>query len=214
MSHGPSEFVQPYRSRPPILDGVELGFLSQSVEKVPLGASVFPFTMGDGRGVVQSVARTIDDSEAPVSWQWTIPDQATSEADWQQIEAVQARARVVSWIPYDYETEVFVLAAGARTITLRRPTAVSVYPTFAVGTYPDSVTINGVAATIVGTGTPTTGQVRLEAAELEVPSDTAAGDVLVLRYYPAYRVLLPRVGISQRAWNDISRQVLILEAQE
>jgi hypothetical protein len=211
---GPQGFTQPIYSRSPILDGVELNALFGSWEKSPLAASVFPLQMGDGRAIVQSVARTTNDPEAPVAWQWVLPDEATTEADWQQIEAVMSRGRVVSWIPHDYETETFVLPAGARTITLRRATAVSVYPSFPVGALADSVTVDGVAQTIVDTGTPASGEVRLEADELEVPSDTSAGAVLVLRYYPAYRVFLPRVGMVQAAWNDVKRDVLMLEVQE
>lgn len=211
---GPQSYAQPLYSTEAVLDGVVLSALFGSWEKTPLSASVFLLIAGDGRGMVQSVARDVDDAEAPVSWQWAIPDEAVSEADWQKIEGVMSRARVVNWIPYDYETETYVLGAGARTITLRRPTAVSVYGSFAVATYPDSVTVDGVAQDIVDTGTPASGEVRLEGSELEVPSDTAAGAVLVLRYYPAYRVFMPRVGMAQAGWNDLSRTALLLEVQE
>jgi hypothetical protein len=63
---GPQGFTQPIYSRSPILDGVELTALFGSWEKSPLAASVFPIQMGDGRAIVQRVARTTNDSEAPV----------------------------------------------------------------------------------------------------------------------------------------------------
>lgn len=208
MTDGPAFFVQPLREDDPVLDGVVLEGVP--FREAALGAGASLLEMWDGSRVIQIDYRAQADPVNPLYKQWSFVQQATIEAQWLKVAEVHAFALPVWWVPYTAVTEAFIAADSQTSCTLRRPTAISKYTSFDETTYPPRAWLNGTEQTIV-TGAPSAGEIKISVQTVTTPA-LAANDKLLIRYYPAYAVLVADFDEDFGGHNALLRQVVLFEA--
>lgn len=208
MSLGPVNHTQPEFTEAPVLDGNRL---SGSFRPV-FTPTTAPHILNMGKGiVVQKPLLEDDDPEDAHVYEIAWPQRVSVESDWRVLRQVQALGLPVWYIPYSVEMEAFIAAVGANTWKLSRPLASAKYASFETGTYASAAWVDGVAQTIVDTGTPTSGEIKISGDDdIETPSLTA-GQKVTVAYYPAYPVVIPRLPKTLLDYNDMITTVVALE---
>lgn len=209
MSYGPTSWTSSPFSGKPILGGVVLA-TADPLQSRPRNNGANILDMADGSSVIQLGFSANDGPENASFWEWRFDQLGVVEGDWDAFTDKVALGRAVYWIPYQVETEAFVAVSGATSFTLRRPTAVSQYPSFNTTTFPTRALLNGVEQTVIDTGTPSAGEVKIVGTAITTPALVAA-DELIVRYYPAYAVVLPNLAINYPRQGELRRQVELVE---
>lgn len=213
---GPANFSQPIQAQSVVIDGVVYDEIPD-LKKSPTSAGAHIFEMADASRNVQIPFLELAESISPQWYEFAWTQQADLEAEWFAVDALRASARIVWLVPYTVEVEVFRLAAGANTMRLARPIAPSQYSSFEVGLYPDKAFLNGVEQTVVGTSPPSASEITVGATadgdDVETPT-VSAGDLLEVRYYPAYSVVFPNLEESHPRFNDRVRSVTAVEVNK
>lgn len=208
MSLGPANHTQPEFTEAPVLDGNRLsgGFRFDFTPAVP------PNVLNMGKGVViQKPFLESDDPEDAQAYEISWLQRVNVESDWRVLRFVQAASLPVWLIPYSVEMEAFRAASGVNTWKLSRPLASAKYGSFETGSYATAAWLNGVSQTVVDTGTPTTGEIKVSGDDdVETPT-LSAQDVVQVAYYPAYPVHIPRLPKRYQAFNDLLVQINALE---
>jgi hypothetical protein len=210
VSSGPEGWAQPQGGKPIFDDVVFSG--ASPIRRTPVTGGAHRLLMWDGGSVIQRPFLATARSQAPQFYEFTWDQDGAVEAEWRIVERARALGDRVDLIPMLTESEVFLCAAGANTFTLTRPTAKSASTSFNSTTFPNAALLDGVAQTIVETGTPATTEIDIQTSTVITPSDITAGQILEIIYYPAYSVLVPRTEASLLAFNDLRRPVVALEA--
>lgn len=209
---GAAHWTQPEFADSPWLDGVQLSALWNAIDERIAGGPATLARMGDGQAVVVRRLRTTTDPEVDADYEWVIQDGALSESDWRHIDRVQAKNAFVWWVPPRTETVTYIVPVdGTQTITLQRPDAAYAFSAFDRDQHPATARLDDVAQTVVHTGTPASGEVKIEDFSLVLPSDVTAQQVVTITYYPAFRVWLPKQPKSVSAWNAVNRSLVITE---
>lgn len=108
----------------------------------------------------------------------------------------------MSWIDYGYETDVWVAGTEVTAFTLTRNPAEVEWAGFPTSEYPKRSFVNGVEQTVVSGSSPSAGQVALSGRTLTTVG-LSVGDVLELRYVPAYQVVVSELPVSLAGSNDL-----------
>lgn len=212
MSGGVYGFSEskPFQDDPAIvLDGVSLNVKSQ-VDKTP-SSGVNLLEMGDHSVVAQFDFRDSDLPETLRRYTWKFPQRAVSEAAWWKVKEISAGSSPVVLVDFDYEVEVFSAGPELETFRLYRATAKSLWSGFP-SSYPIIVTLNGVAQTVIESGTPGSGEVKVLGSTVTTPGLTV-GDKLVVRYVPGYYVVVTSIPQQYRGSNDLTREIELAEAR-
>jgi hypothetical protein len=210
----PQEFSeQPIFSEPLWLAGRQLLGTAAGFTKEPLQAPAALITMHSGRTLVQVPYLDPGQTETHgdhYRFRWT--QEAFSEDDWAAIIAACYGAPPFYLIDFDAETVVSVAGPELVSFTLPRPTAVSVWPGFVGAGLPARAWLGGVELTAVLVS-PAAGEFRISGSTVEIAAATA-GQVLQVRYYPAYQVapeVLP--GRTLAAYGQVTAEVVLVEAR-
>lgn len=197
----------------PILDGVPWSGLPRPLRKVPSGAAhVLQHASGDV--TLQLDYRDAVDPDGDSHYSWPLVVQAREEAIWWLIERLWKSRRIVYWIPWGQEEESFTAGVSLDTFRLPRipASAVSDHPD--VGSYPTLAWVDDVAQTVIASGTPGAGEVKVVGRIVTTPALTV-GQVLRIRYAPAYEVALTECGAEEVSqFNEVSRPVTLTETRE
>lgn len=208
---GPAEDWQskPF-AQPPVLGGVVLSVGSPlATRSRKAGAQLLE--MANGSVVIQLPFTDVGGAENPAYREFRFDQVGVVEADWYDaVDDLLALGQSQWFIPYTVETEAFVAFGGQTTFSLTRPTAVSQYVSFDTVEFPARAFLNGTEQTVISSGTPAAGEVKIVSAAITTPALVAA-DRLVVRYYPAYAVVLSNPPLDAPAYNDINRSVQLIE---
>ena len=180
------------------------------VRATPIAGGPNILRMADGSVVIQHGYKGAF-SEVAAFLRFEFDQQADQQAEWDKVDDVRALGQAVYFIPYRVETEAFIAATGDTTFSLRRVLASYAMSGFDTASYPNAATLNGVAQTIISSGTPTSGQVKLEQQTVTTPT-LSASDELIVKYYPAYAVVAQPDRDELRAFNDLQRPVVLWES--
>ena len=205
---GPVEFAQPLYADPPILDGVALPE-AFATTRTPQRGHVNILGTADLGSIVQVSYRGAITPLASAYYQWGWAQRASDESGWLTVGGVISRGRPVWWVPHDTVIESFISAEGATTFTLGRFLAEAKEPLFDTVSFPHVVLLNGVIQTIVPSS-PSAGEVSLSGKTVTTPA-LVVGDVLEVRYYPAYAVIMLPATQALAAFNLLNRPIIALE---
>lgn len=211
---GPNEFpAQPLFAEPLWLAGRQLAATPSGYTKEPMVAPASIITMHSGRSLVQVPYLDAGQAEAHGAYyRFRFAHDAYEEEDWYALLAIAKGPQPVYLIDYDTEPEVFIAGPELDSFTLPRPTAVSVFPGFAAAGLGARAFLDGVELDEVA-GAPGAGEFRLTASAVEVATLTA-GQVLEVRYYPAYQVAAESIPIrSLRSYQEVGAEVVFVEAR-
>ncbi len=209
---GPEAFAsQPLLGEPYVIDGLRLT-AALPIQKVPFSVGTNVIGGAQGNFATQSVFVQQKSSQNPQFYQFSVAHQLDEEAEFRKWEGVQGLGRAVWFIPYMVETEVFVLVAGANLKILRRYVAEAAFPSFETSLYKHVVDIDDTLQTVVS-GAPSAGEVQFKNNnEVLTGTGPAAGQIMTVRYYGAYAVLISDLGLSLVEYNNVFRQILMREA--
>lgn len=212
MSGGPWGFTatKPFQGESLlVVDGVTVNVRGQ-IEKTPsLGVSVIG--MEDRSMVAQQSFRDSDLPEDPRSYAFKFQQRAVTEEAWWKFKQLASRGRPFWLIDYDYEPETFSAGPELETFRLPRATAASTWASFPA-TYPHVAFLNDASQTVVTAGTPTTGEIKILGSTVSTPG-LVSGDLLVVRYVPAYWVVITGIPQSFAGSNDLTRSIEMVEAR-
>lgn len=202
--------TKPFQDDPAcVVDGVAINVRSELGKTPSLGANVIG--MEDGSMVVQPEFRNNDLAENQRNHTFKVPQRAVSEAAWWKLKALASRGRPFWLIDFDYEMETFSAGPELETFRLPRATAASTWASFPT-TYPIVATLNDVAQTVISSGTPATGEVKVLGSTVSTPG-LVNGDLLVVRYVPAFWVVITEIPQTYRGSNDLTREITMIEAR-
>lgn len=213
MAGGPFGFTEtkPFQDDPLcVVDGVAINVRSELTKTPSPGVNVID--MEDGSAVA-SPAQFVDNDlpETVRKYTFKVPMRAVGETAWWKLKALAGRGRPFWLIDFDYEPETFSAGPELETFRLPRATAASTWASFP-GTYPIVATLNDVAQTVISAGTPASGEVKVLGSTVSTPG-LVNGDLLVVRYVPAYWVVITEIPQSNRGSNDLSREITMVEAR-
>jgi hypothetical protein len=120
-------------------------------------------------------------------------------------------------VPWDQEVEPFLAGVSLSAWVLPRPTALSIldagdHPD--VTSYPILAWLDGVEQDVIATGTPGTGEVKVVGRDVTTPTLTA-GQLLVVRYVPAYYVAVTQYGPQRLdAYNQLTKSAVLTELRQ
>lgn len=211
---GPQDtWVQPQFGDPLYLGGLQLAVTPAGYAKEPAVAPASVIRMADGRGLVQ--VPYLDPGKAEgrsAFYRFAFRHEALAEDDWWKLLAAAKGPAPLDLIDFGAEVEVFVAGPELASFTLPRPSAVSVWPSFPVLAYPSRAFLDGVELTEVTTA-PAATEFRLTGSLVEVATLTA-GQVLGVRYYPAYSVAAESVPAQRlQAHQQLDAEVVLVEAR-
>lgn len=210
-SGGSAKFSLPYHLDPPWIDGSTMNDIPGPIEREPsFGANVL--IAFSGTATVQLDYRGGDHPETFQHFQWPIEVQAGVEADWYLLGKLARKGWPVYFIDFGPEQEVFVAGVELTDFILPRPTAKSIMTGFPSGVYPVQAFLNEVAQTVIESGSPSAGEVKVVGAAVTAPT-LSDGDELEIRYVPAYSVVVSDLGDSYDDYNNKVREYLVIEAR-
>jgi hypothetical protein len=210
----PQEFAeQPIFAEPLWLAGRQLLATAAGYAKEPALAPAAVVTMHSGRTLVQVPYLDAGQAETHGAyWRFRFSQEAFDEDDWRHLLAICHGPQPVYLIDFDAEPAVFVAGPALASFALPRPTAVSVWPGFAAVALPARAWLDGVELAETSAA-PGAGEFRISANAVETATLTA-GQVLDVRYYPAYQVApetLP--GRTLVAFGQVTAEVALVEAR-
>lgn len=212
MSAGVWSFTetQPFQDDPAVvLDGVILGARGQ-IEKTPSQGANF-LEMGDHSMVIQLDFRDDDLPETLRHYTWRAQQRAVTESAWWKVKEAAAYGKPLVLVDFDYEVEVFTAGPELEVFRLPRPTAKSLWSGFPAS-YPIVATLNEVAQTVIESGTPASGEVKVLGPTVTTPG-LSVGDKLVIRYVPGFYVGITTMPQQNRGSNDVTRDIEFVEAR-
>lgn len=202
--------TKPFQDDPAcVVDGVAINVRSELTKTPSLGANVIG--MEDGSMVVQQEFRDDDLPETLRNYTFKVPMRAVNEEAWWKLKALAGRGRPFWLIDFDYEPETWSAGPQLETFRLPRATAASTWASFPA-TYPIVATLNDVAQTVISAGTPASGQVKVLGSTVSTPG-LVNGDLLVVRYVPAYWVVITEIPQTYRGSNDLTREITMVEVR-
>lgn len=209
--NGLGSFVsQPFQDDPPIvLDGITINCRVPITKNRTTGANLLG--MADGSTVVQ-----IDWRDAPLPekvrfYEFSFAQMAVAEEAWWKLDELDGLGRPFVLIDFDYETATFSAGPELTTFKLPRATAASLWAGFPTS-YPPFITLNGDAQTVIDTGTPSTGEVKLVGSVVTTPG-LANGDILKVLYVPAYYVVVKSESQANSGGGKVDRTWTLTEAR-
>jgi hypothetical protein len=210
----PQEFTeQPIFSAPLWLAGRQLLATPAGYAKEPALAPAALVGMHSGRTLVQVPYLDSGQSETHGAyWRFRFQAEAFDEGDWGHLQASCHAPQPLDLIDFDAETATFVAGPELASFTLPRPTAVSVWAGFAGAGLAARAWLDG-AELAETASAPGAGEFRITASAVEVATLTA-GQVLAVRYYPAYQVApetLPSRTLA--AYGQVTADVVLVEAR-
>lgn len=206
---GPINFTQPLHAEAIILDGIQLDG-AMAYTRQTRGAAVSVLETVNRGSIIQMRYTEAGASLVGGYYNFSWNHRAEDEASWNVIRSVINRGRSVWMVTYDTAFEAFEAAAADTEFTLRRPIAdTTKAPPFDPLNFKNEVYLDGVAQTIVTTP-PGAGEVTISERTVTTPA-LSGGEVLEVRYYPAYAVFLPDGNLNFRAFNLTDRQVQAIE---
>lgn len=196
----------------PIFDGVQLTGIPLPLEKNPSwGAHLLQHASGD---VTLQIDYRADVDPATLDrYEFTFPLRATDQTNWWNLERVRKGGRRVYLVTFDAEEEVFDVGVSLAAFRLPRPPASSV---LSVVTFPDLASVpilawlDDVEQDVISSGTPAEGEVKVVGRDVTTPTLTA-GQVLRIRYVPAYLVAVSALPQRLSQFNALDRQVTLSE---
>lgn len=212
MSGGPGYWTIPPFAGKRILGGQAL-IETDPVRIRPRNSGAHLLDMADGSVVIQLPFTDNDGPENPSYYEWSFEHQATEDSDFHLFEDLRSLGRAVWWVPYQIETESFVAVGGQTAFTLRRYLAVAQYPTFDTSAFPAQAFVDGVEQTVIDTGMPSVGEVKIVGRDVETPA-LIAGQTLRVRYFPAYAVAIANSDLEYDQFNNLVRSVLLVETAQ
>lgn len=207
---GPSGWSQARFAAQPILGGKRLSAHPEGFAIRPnSGANIIG--VASGVSFLQHNFEGDDRSNSPTYFQWSFLAEADDESEWDALEA--AVGNVLWFVSYQVVREQWTVAAGANSLTLARPIASAKEPLFEAGAFPNKAYLNGVAQTIVDTGAPSVGEISINptSGTAVVTPALSAGDVLAIKYYPAFPVSAEPLGQVVQSFNALFAQVNLFE---
>lgn len=153
-----------------------------------------------------------DQPETCDYYSWSFPLAARDAATWYLLKRVRKRGTPVTWIDWDQDEEIFVAGPSLTTFTLPRVQAVDVIPGHPdIGEVPTRAWLDGVEQTVITSGTPSSGEVKIVSRTVTTPTLTA-GQVLVIRGVWAHNVVVAEYPQSLTTDNILTTPVVLVEA--
>lgn len=180
--------------------------------KTPITGGAQILGMGDGSSVIQlPFYRTLEARNAAY-YEWEFEYQADLDDEYQLIEDLRAFGDPFLFVDHITVHEAFYAREGQTALTLKRARAEAEIASFESVLFENKVFLNDVEQTEVA-GSPSAGEYAWTGNNsMEFPALTE-GDKIMVRYYPAYRAVLanPDYGLGQ--YNDLRRNVRVVECQ-
>lgn len=210
-TNGPKSFDQPIRTKSSILADTPMKGDFVSARRA-VGQFAHVFQKASGAASVQLVMTTTGRGLNSPRYAWTFDQVVWRESEVRLLDRLSASKEPVFLVDYSVITESFRLEAGANSFSLARYEAANVVGSFEGSpTYPHKAWIEGTEKTVV-TGTPAdSSEVRVNGIAVETAGSTA-GDLLEVRYYPAYQVIVFAGNPTQ--FQDHQDQVRSVELWE
>lgn len=212
MSGGPFDFTttKPFQDDPLcVLNGLTINARSSMTKTPSAGANVVE--MFDNSRQVQLDYRDSAYPEVLQFYSFHTGQRAVTETAWWAAKEATKRGRPLVLIDYDYEVEVFIAGPELENFRLPRATAKSLWSGFPI-TYAPYVTLNGAAQTVVESGTPGAGEVKIVGAAATTPALTV-GDELIVRYVPGFYVVITEMPQDFAGSNDLTRSLTFVETR-
>lgn len=195
----------------PILDGVQLSSMYFPVQRTPSGGAHL-LEHANGAVTVQIPYYGGDQPLAKDRYEFTLNFDARDEATWWMLERTRKRREPVYFVSFDQEEELFRAGVSLTAFELPRPLASSVVTHDDLDDYTTLAWLDDVAQDVISTGTPNAGEVKVVGRDVTTPTLTA-GQVLRIRYLPAYYVMVADLPQTLAGFNDLSRQATLVEVR-
>ena len=168
----------------PLLDDVPLDCLPFPVEKLP-GPGVHVLTHANGTSTLQVPYQDDTSPEETGAYEFRFELAARTEGVWWHVEKLWKQHARFYFIPWAQEEEVFLVGVSLTTFELPRTAADAVSEHGDIASYPTLAWLDDVAQTVIASGAPGTGEVKVVGRDVTTPTLTA-GQVLRVRYLPEY----------------------------
>lgn len=195
----------------PLLDGVQLSSMYFPVTKTPSGGAHLLEHM-NGDVTVQIPYYGSTEPLGKDRYEFGLNFDSRDEATWWLLERTRKRREPVYFVSFDQEEELFVAGVSLDAFTLPRPLASSVVTHAALDDYTPLAWLDDVAQDVVDTGTPNSGEVKIVGRDVTTPT-LSAGQVLRIRYVPAYYVMVAELPQTLAGYNDLARQATLVEVR-